>query len=128
MKKDNLYHQNSMFKGAPKESFLKAEILRKNMTPAEKKLWERLNKLQGIKFRRQHPLHLFIVDFYCHEYKLVIEVDGKYHNSNEQKEKDSERTDLLVFQDLSIMRFTNQEVLDNTDAVIDKIIAKINRN
>lgn len=117
-----------MFKGAPKESFLKAEILRKNMTPAEKKLWERLNKLQGIKFRRQHPLHLFIVDFYCHEYKLVIEVDGKYHNSNEQKEKDSERTDLLVFQDLSIMRFTNQEVLDNTDAVIDKIIAKINRN
>ncbi len=128
MKKDDFYHQDSMFKGAPRESFLKAEILRKNMTPAEKILWDRLKELHGIKFRRQHPIHLFIVDFYCHKYKLVIEVDGDYHNSKVQNEKDSSRTELLVFQDLSILRFPNQEVLNNTDAVIDKIIAKINKN
>ena len=126
MRKDGIYYQESMFKGAPAESFLKADVLRKNMTPAEKQLWERLKELPDLKFRRQHPIHLFIVDFYCHECKLVIEIDGDYHNSKDQKEKDSERTKLLIFQDLSILRFTNQEVFDNMDAVIDKIMAKIN--
>ena len=126
MKKIDPYHDESMFKGAPPESFAKAEILRRNMTDAEKLLWQKLkNKQLGYKFRRQHPLHLFIVDFYCHELKLIIEVDGEYHNSKEQGIADKERELLLKFQNLQIVRFTNEEVLSDLDKVIMKIKGKM---
>ena len=126
MKKENPYHENSMFKGATSENFRKAELLRLNMTPAETLLWEKLKDNQlGVKFRRQHPIHLFIVDFYCHEKKLIIEIDGEYHNSKQQIQKDFEREELLIFQDLSILRFTNEEVLEKTDMVLKKIKDRI---
>ncbi|MGO2358381.1 MAG: endonuclease domain-containing protein [Mesonia sp.] len=119
----NPYHSQSMFKGAPPGSFKKARILRQNMTKAEKFLWRYLKngKLSAYKFRRQHPIHLFIVDFYCHSLKLVIEVDGAYHNYEEQKLKDKERSELLKFQDLKVIRFTNQQVLNSIDFVLEEI-------
>ncbi len=126
-KKENPYHDNSMFKGAPPENFAKAEILRRNMTEAEKILWDKLkNNPWGFKFRRQHPLHIFIVDFYCHLLKLVIEIDGHYHNFPPQIIKDKERNELLTFQDLTIIRFSNFEVKNKIEVVLQKIEEKCN--
>ena len=70
-----------MYYGASLEVMEKAKILGKSETDAEKILWERLRNKQllGLKFRRQHPINIFIVDFYCHKIKLVVEVDGKIH-------------------------------------------------
>ncbi len=116
-----------MFKGAPAENFRKAELLRQNTTESENKLWLILKdgQFEGYKFRRQHPIHLFIVDFYCHELRLVIEVDGGYHNSQEQHEADNKREELLKFQDLRILRFKNEDVLDNLDEVVFELKQKI---
>lgn len=71
-----------MFYSAPPYAFERARELRMNMTQAEEILWEHLKKkqLNGYKFRRQHPVFKFIVDFYCHKAKLVVELDGEYHN------------------------------------------------
>jgi len=126
MKKDHPYHDESMYKGAPPDSFAKAQFLRDNMTDAEKLLWEKLedNKLKGLKFRRQHPIHIYIVDFYCHKLKLIIEIDGGYHDSKEQKLLDAERSEILKFQELEIIRFTNDEVLENIEFVLRKIEKK----
>ena len=116
-----------MWKGAPKSSFLKAKELRNNETEAEKIIWEKLknNKIKNLKFRRQHPISIYIADFYCHQLKLVIEIDGEYHWSKEQIIKDKERTDILNFNGLEIIRFTNNEVLNNINWVMEKIIKKI---
>ena len=82
-----------MHAGAKPELFRFAEKLRANMTEAEKKLWEFLRlKPKGFKFRRQHPLGRYILDFYCHKAKLAIEIDGKYHELSEQKKLDETRT------------------------------------
>jgi very-short-patch-repair endonuclease len=77
VKKDTL---NNMHFGADAFTFRKAEELRINMTKAEKLLWEEIrnNKLDGLKFRRQHPIGRFIVDFYCHKLKIIIELDGAF--------------------------------------------------
>ena len=81
--------QPSMFYGAKRKIFERAKELRENMTDAEKILWTRLKSNQlGVRFKSQHPINIFIVDFYCHKYKLVIEVDGDYHK--EQKDYDEE--------------------------------------
>ena len=127
MKKDHPFHDESMFKGAPPDSFAKAKLLRDNMTDAEKLLWEKLknNQLKGFKFRRQHPIHIYIVDFYCHKLKLIIEIDGGYHDSKEQKILDEERSEILKFQELEIIRFTNEEVFGNIEFVVKKIEDKI---
>ncbi|MGI9651891.1 endonuclease domain-containing protein [Chryseobacterium sp. RLHN22] len=127
MKKFKPNYQEGMWKGAPSSSFLKAQALRKNETEAEKILWERLrnNQLKGYKFRRQHPISLFIADFYCHQLKLIIEIDGEYHHLPEQIEKDLERTQILESNDLQLIRFTNEEVQENLEDVIAKITLKI---
>jgi very-short-patch-repair endonuclease len=80
----------AMFYGAQPETFKFAEKLRNNMTEAELILWDRLkqNKLNGYRFKAQHPIKSFIADFYCHKARLVIEVDGKIHNTKETKEYD----------------------------------------
>lgn len=79
---------NSMFYGAKPHIFEKAKELRNNMTEAEKLLWGKLqkNKIMGLRFKAQHPIDIFIADFYCHKLKLVIEVDGGIHNLPENKE------------------------------------------
>lgn len=74
-----------MFYGAKRSIFEKAKELRENMTVAEKQLWSRLNASQlNVRFKRQHPIDIFIADFYCHKFKLVVEVDGEYHNDEDQ--------------------------------------------
>lgn len=119
MKKNTHQHNESMYKGAPISSFIKAKELRKNMTPAEQKLWNVLkqNKI-GVKFRRQHPILIYIVDFYCHKHRLVIELDGEYHNKKEQRFKDEERTKALQEIGLQVLRFCNNQVLNDIETVL----------
>ncbi len=105
----------SMFYGAKPEIFDKAADLRENMTEAENVIWEKLKnkKVFKYKFRRQHPVDIFIVDFYCHPLKLVIEIDGGYHLNKEQKEYDDGRTAELVNLGLKDVRFSNKEILNS---------------
>ena len=106
--------------------FYRAGIMRKNPTPAEEKLWLYLrNNQTGFKFRRQHPLLNYSVDFYCVVLKLVIEVDGGVHLDEEQKIKDLERENHIKSQGLHIIRFSNEEVMFDIDEVMNKIHAKI---
>jgi very-short-patch-repair endonuclease len=102
-----------------------AKDLRKNQTPAEVKLWNLLRNrnLNGLKFRRQHPVKpLFILDFYCMELKIAIEIDGGYHKKYLQTQEDQERTILLNLMGIKVIRFTNEEVLENSSWVIQQII------
>jgi leucyl-tRNA synthetase len=95
---------------------------RKNPTQAESLLWEMLRaKKTGFRFRRQHLIDKFIVDFVCLENKLIIEVDGGYHGTTEQQRSDAERENILKTHGFQILRFTNEEVLGNIDAVIQTI-------
>jgi very-short-patch-repair endonuclease len=100
----------------------RARELRKEMTPSEQALWEYLRnrKLNGFKFRRQHPLGPYVADFYCAEHRLVIELDGGIHES--QIERDTART--LQFESFGyrVLRFRNQEVEQNIDAVLEAIL------
>lgn len=131
MKKNIHQISNNMFFGAPAESFMKASLLRKNMTVAESILWEELRnkRLLNLKFRRQHPIGIYIVDFYCHELKLVIEVDGEYHQFKDQMQKDFIRTEILEEFGLKVVRFNNEEIENNKTKVLetlDTIIKNIN--
>ena len=109
-----------MFYGAKRAIFQNACELRKNMTIAEKHLWERINNNQlGFRFKAQHPIDIFIVDFYCHKFRLVVEVDGEIHLSH--KDYDEGRTSELERFDLTIIRFTNYEVLNDIDRVVEEI-------
>ncbi|MCD4696087.1 MAG: endonuclease domain-containing protein [Bacteroidales bacterium] len=116
-----------MFYGASPVIFKRASELRKNMTEAEKILWSALRRKQilGKRFRRQHPISTFIVDFYCHETKLIIEVDGSIHNVEEQKEYDLGRNEELEQLGLKIIRFTNEQVFQNLDQVTKEIVGHI---
>ena len=99
-----------------------AKRMRKEPTDAEATLWELLrDKKLGDKFRRQHLIDDFIVDFVCLSKNLVIEVDGGYHNDPTQKEYDQQRTLYLSEKGFKVIRFTNEEVLGNTEAVLTKI-------
>ena len=82
--------ERNMFYAASRNTFEMAHALRKNMTDAEKILWKRLKdkRIFRVKFRRQHPVDIFVLDFYCHELKLAIEVDGEIHLSAEMREYD----------------------------------------
>lgn len=95
--------------------------LRINQTPAEKIVWELLRnrKFMNLKFRRQHPVEGFILDFYCAELKLAIEIDGKIHDK--QKEYDEFRQDVIEKKGLRFIRLTNEEVLQNNEIIYYKI-------
>lgn len=103
--------------------FRNAKDLRRNQTLAEQLLWERLRNrmLMGKKFRRQHPISGFIVDFYCHESLLVVEVDGDIHRLNDNPEYDYERTKCLEALGLCIIRFSNQQVFQEINGVVTSI-------
>ena len=98
----------------------RARSMRKHPTQAEAILWKRLRKRQvnGFRFRRQHPIVRFIVDFYCAEAKLVVEVDGAVHDEPGHEEYDAERQQFLEALGLRVMRFTNAAVVGQADAVI----------
>jgi len=103
-----------------KEKQQRARELRREMTPAEKILWEELraNKL-GVHFRRQQVIAGFIVDFYCHKSALVIEVDGDIHDL--QQDEDARREKALREMGLRIVRFKNDEVVRDVSTVVGKI-------
>jgi leucyl-tRNA synthetase len=93
---------------------------RKNPTEAEEKLWQEVrNEKLGYKFRRQHAISRFIVDFVCIEKKLVVEVDGPIHE--QQKQEDKEREEIIKGEGFSVIRFSNEEVLHHTHQVLEKI-------
>ena len=116
-----------MFYNAKRNIFKNASELRKNMTVAEKQLWSRLNGSQlGVRFKRQHPIDIFIADFYCHKYKLVVEVDGEYHNDEDQLEYDEGRTAELERFGITVIRFTNDEVMEDIDWVVMEIEKHLN--
>ena len=100
----------------------RAKELRREMTPTKKIFWQELraNKL-GVHFRRQQIIAGFIVDFYCHQADLVIEVDGNVHDGQEQKENDVEREKILKEMGLRVARFKNYEIQKNLTGMIDKI-------
>ncbi len=102
-----------------------ARKLRQNMTDSEKKLWEHLSnkKLNGLRFRRQHPIGRYIVDFYNHENKIAIEVDGDIHDK--QKSYDKNRDEYLLACGYTVIRFTNDEIEKNIDKVIERITNRI---
>jgi very-short-patch-repair endonuclease len=116
-------YDDKLFKGATAATFENARNLRKVLTNAEELLWQELRnrKLQGLKFRRQHPISHYIADFYCAEKQLVIEVDGSIHNSKEAKEYDEARTRDLASMGIHVLRFTNDEVEKGIPSVLDRI-------
>ena len=100
----------------------RAKKLRREMTPAEKILWKELrtNKLNGLHFRRQQIVHGYFADFYCHEHELIVELDGGIHEF--QKEYDAEREEYLIALGFRIIRFTNEEIKNNLNSVLQKIV------
>tara|TARA_R110002167_G_scaffold157177_1_gene352038 strand:+ start:153 stop:545 length:393 start_codon:yes stop_codon:yes gene_type:complete len=121
MKKDKT-NISGMHHGATPSVFRNAAKLRASMTETECILWNYLkNKPQGFKFRRQHPIAGYVLDFYCHRLKLSIEIDGGYHLKQEQIEKDKERTMYLEDIGISEIRFTNNQVINEFEALIDEI-------
>ncbi len=106
----------------PTGHFERSRKLRKEMTSAERTLWNQLrNKQLGVKFRRQHPIGPYIADFYTRDIGLIIEVDGTTHFTPEAQSYDTARTDYLRQLGLSVLRFTNLEVFRHLDAVIKQI-------
>jgi very-short-patch-repair endonuclease len=105
----------------PEVLLQKAKELRQKQTPAEQMLWQclRANQLHGAKFRRQHNIGQYIVDFYCHVAKLVIELDGGIHEL--QKDRDSDRDTWLKANGLNVLRFKNEEITQNLPQVLQTI-------
>jgi very-short-patch-repair endonuclease len=99
-----------------------ARELRKSLTGAEQRLWYVLRNRQSgvIKFRRQHPIGKYIVDFYCPQSRLIIEVDGDSHGDSQ--EYDRQRTEWLKSQGYQVIRFSNREVKEHFDTVIAEIL------
>jgi very-short-patch-repair endonuclease len=103
-----------------------ARELRQPQTPAEATLWQHLrNRNLQFKFRRQHPIDFFIIDFYCADAKLLIEIDGESHFQQTQMEYDRTRTEYLEALGYKVIRFTNDDVRDNIQAVISRIIEEV---
>jgi very-short-patch-repair endonuclease len=102
--------------------------LRKNSTDAEKHLWHflRAKRLKGYKFRRQHLLYPFVVDFICLEKKLVVELDGGQHA--EQRHYDENRTLYLQSKGYRVLRFWNNEIFQETEAVLSEILYNLNKD
>lgn len=115
-----------IYKASP-EIIKRAAELRKNTTPAEQALWEKLRKgqLYGLHFRRQHPIGKFIVDFYCPKLFLIIELDGEIHDKPIVDERDKGREHVLKQMGLKVLRFKNEEVLNSIDDVLQKIEALV---
>jgi cyclase len=113
--------QNMFYKADPL-LFAKAKELRNHLTASENIFWLRLKEnFKGYKFRRQHPILIYVVDFYCHKLKLVIEVDGPIHDSEDAKRYDKKRQQDLEDLNLTVLRFTNEQVKNQIECVIETI-------
>ncbi len=105
-----------------KDRLERARELRNEPTEAEKKLWEHLRRKNlSAKFRRQHPVGPFILDFYCHEARLAVEVDGGGHAERDQAEYDAERSKSLAGEGICVLRFWNGDVMADADEVVEMI-------
>ena len=106
-----------------------ARSLRATATEAERRMWNRLRNKQiaGLKFRRQHPVMGYILDFACEQIKLAIELDGGQHNEPDALEKDARRTELLGKAGWRVLRFWNNEVLENIDGVFTIIFEAVKK-
>ncbi|MCX6751513.1 MAG: endonuclease domain-containing protein [Candidatus Nomurabacteria bacterium] len=109
-----------------KKLLFRRKDLRNNSTSEEILLWLKLkNSLLGFKFRRQHSIGGYIVDFYCPSKKLVVEIDGKEHSKKENKEYDKIRTDYFAGLDIKVIRFSNLEIATGTQKVVEKIKSEL---
>ena len=117
-----------MYLHAKPNLFRMADRMRKNPTKAEKILWKNLKKFrsEGYVFTRQYPIDFYIADFYCHKLKLIIEVDGEIHENEQTEEYDESRTGELERFGIKIIRFTNNEVINNQEFVIKEIRKHLN--
>lgn len=113
---------SNMHFGAEPSTFKNAQYLRDNETPTEKLLWQRIkNNQTGVKFRRQHPIGNYIADFYCHRARLVLELDGDYHDNTNQKELDNMRDKFMNELGIHILRFVDDDIINDIESVIKKI-------
>ena len=112
-----------MFYAAPPAGFERAAFLRKRETKEEKILWSRLTRKQvlGFRFKRQHPIGLYIADFYCHRAKLVIEIDGEDHDRAGRRDSDKIRDFEMKTLGLRVVRFKNEEMREEIGRVMEKI-------
>jgi cyclase len=116
------FKKDGMFNEAHPLVFELARQLRKNMTHAEIVLWNYLKGgVKSLRFRRQHPVSLYIADFYCHGVRLIIEIDGSIHNRPDVKENDEQREKNLKDWGYKVMRFTNERVMKEADKVVEEI-------
>jgi very-short-patch-repair endonuclease len=104
----------------------RARALRRRMTEAEKKLWSALRRKQvlGLSFRRQHPIGPYVLDFYCPQIGLAIELDGGQHNE-EGRTHDERRTHWLKVQNITVLRFWNNEIFENVDGVLSVLVDRV---
>ena len=99
------------------------KTLRANLTPAEASLWRVLQRsqLQGRKFRRQHSIGRYVVDFYCPSERLVVELEGSAHDGESASIRDNAREQLLIAAGLTVLRLENRHVIENLEGVLDLI-------
>jgi cyclase len=120
------FKEGGMFNQAHPILFERAKSLRKNMTEAENILWGYLKAgINGLKFRRQHPIGIYIADFYCHRVKLVIEIDGKIHDDPQVKILDEQREGELEKWGYQVIRFTNEGLFRDIEKVLLTIKLKV---
>jgi len=108
----------------------KARELRNQLTPPERQFWNALREMpsyQSHPFNRQKPLGEYIVDFYCHECRLVVEIDGDSHGTKEAQLKDQKRTAFLESKGLRVIRFTNREIVRNIEGVMESLEKLLNK-
>jgi very-short-patch-repair endonuclease len=112
--------------GAAASTYANAKGLRQSQTLVEQKLWAfwRNRQLKGMKFRRQHAVGNYVLDFYCHESKIAIELDANVHNTSEAKEYDDTQTMFLKDYEITVLRFWNAEVMND----INRVLATISSN
>jgi BirA family biotin operon repressor/biotin-[acetyl-CoA-carboxylase] ligase len=106
----------------PRRTVRRARALRRTMTPAEARLWSALRRnALGVRFRRQHPVHPYVADFACFTHRLVKEVDGSMHEGEEAAARDARRDSRLQQEGWRVLRYTNLEIFDDLDVVLDEI-------
>jgi very-short-patch-repair endonuclease len=121
-------HMQPMFYGAKPELFRFAEKMRYAPTDGELAMWRLLKSellLTAHKFRRQHPISTFIADFYSHKLRLVVEIDGGYHQHKFQKEYDDFRDGDMNQMGITVIRFTNEQVIKQNELVLQKLLDEI---
>lgn len=119
--------KENMFYGAGKIIFQRAAELRANPTPMEEHLWHFLSNNQlDLRFKRQHPIGNYLADFYCHQAKLAIEIDGGVHETEEQKLIDKEKDEFYQSVGIKVLRVTNKTLNNSTEEVLTNIKRMLN--